>query len=72
MLILIDDIMDAIADPESDHKAEDVKMIIKKTCQNIYHDFKSPLAYPKHQLRDDLLEAGFKDLAKNVLEGRYG
>ena len=36
-----------------------------------YHDYKSPLPFPKHVLEMDLREAGLDDMADDVVDGKY-
>lgn len=45
-------------------------LISRAQCM-IYDDFGSPMATPKIQLHADLIEAGFDDLARNVVDGFY-
>lgn len=51
-------------------KTPDRDTLIVK-AQSGYYSKSSELPWPKEQLRLDLLEARFMDLAQNVVEGRY-
>jgi hypothetical protein len=53
--------------PPSPHRDE----LIKKARAGYYSDFRSPIATPKLQLREDLKAARLGDLARNVMEGVY-
>lgn len=45
--------------------------IIIKAAKGRYHDYLSPLPFPKHILESDLRKAGLEELAKEVIRGRY-
>ena len=45
--------------------------IILNASKGYYHDFDSPLPFPKHILEMDLREAGLDDIADDVIEGKY-
>lgn len=45
--------------------------IIIKATKGYYHDYLSPLPFPKHILESDLRKAGLGELAKEVINGRY-
>ena len=52
-------------------KTPDRDSIIVKAQSGYYSKSQSELPWPKEQLRLDLLEARFFDLAQSVVEGRY-
>ena len=55
-----------------DKPITDLRDDLISAAQKLYYDdFGSPLATPKMQLHADLSEAGYADLAKNVVEGVY-
>lgn len=60
-------VKDLEAQPESDEK----RFISKRFEKKLYHDMESSLACPKHALREDLIAAGFNDMADKVLLGDY-
>lgn len=45
--------------------------IIVKATKGLYHDYQSPLPFPKHMLESDLRKAGLDDMADEVIRGRY-
>jgi hypothetical protein len=45
--------------------------IMNKAQQDYYHDFKSPLAMPEHQLVHDLRILGHESLAQRVINGEF-
>lgn len=45
--------------------------IILWAAEGHYSDFQSPVATPKMKLNEDLVAAGYEDLAANVRNGRY-
>ena len=45
--------------------------IIIKAIKGYYHDYLSPLPFPKHILESDLRKAGLNKLADEVIKGRY-
>lgn len=45
--------------------------LIKLAKDGYYHDFETTLATPKITLHDDLMRAGYLDLAQNVIDGDY-
>ena len=60
-----------IEDLKKKPQNREVKRLMERALSGLYHDFQTPLPYPKHQLRNDLLTLGFEDLAQEVIEGRY-
>ena len=60
-------VKDLEAMPASPHR----DALIAKARAGHYSDFKSPLAAPKLQLREDLKAARFGDLARKVMDGDY-
>ena len=45
--------------------------IIIKATKGYYHDYLSPLPFPKHILESDLRKAGLDKLADEVIKGKY-
>lgn len=45
--------------------------IIINATKGYYHDYKSPLPFPKHILEMDLREAGLDNMADDVINGKY-
>ena len=45
--------------------------IIINAIKGYYHDYTSPLPFPKHILEMDLREAGLDELANDVIKGKY-
>lgn len=58
-----------ISDVEA--KQRMTQVILEKAEKGYYGDFTSPIAYPKSQLADDLMAAGWEDLAKKARMGYY-
>ena len=54
---------------ESQNASRDV--ILEHARAGRYHDFRTPLDFPKRQLADDLHSAGYLHLARKVVTGEY-
>ena len=52
-------------------KRDDLKTMIEKAQAGYYHDFKSPIAFPKMKLTKDLYRLDLQTLAQEVQEGLY-
>lgn len=48
-----------------------IPAIIQKAKEGYYHDFQTPIATPKIQLHQDLLDAGLENLDKKMQNGDY-
>lgn len=46
-------------------------LILQRAKACVYHDFKTQLAAPKHQLVSDLRQVGMERLAQRVIEGDF-
>lgn len=61
-----------VADLEKQPQTPERDAIIERAKGYYYDDFKSQIdGCPKITLRGDLLKAGYKDLAANVVDGKY-
>jgi hypothetical protein len=64
----LQDLLDDLgAKPESEMR----NRIMKDAKKGMYSDFMSDHAYPLIQLQQDLMEAGFQDLASKIPNGSY-
>jgi hypothetical protein len=48
-----------------------IERILDKAKTGYYHDYKSPINFPKLQLVDDLVGAGLEELADIVMRGEF-
>lgn len=53
--------------PESNARNQ----LIQRALKGMYHDFESPHALPKTMLVNELMQAGFKDLAQRAAKGDF-
>lgn len=61
-----------LKDESLDDKQKGMIMAIQMNAQRgFYHDFESPVAFPKMRLVDDLNSAGLWGLADDVKEGLF-
>lgn len=60
-----------MSDLSSKPDGERQKKIMANATKGLYSDFRSEEASPKMLLRKHLVEAGFQDMAKKVVEGLY-
>ncbi len=60
-------IEDLLKKPQTERRDE----LILRAAEGHYSDFQSPVVTPKIKLNEDLLAAGYEDLAANTRVGRY-
>jgi transposase len=45
--------------------------MIKKARDGYYDDFKTPVAFPQIELVKDLIESGYQEMVKRVIDGEF-
>jgi hypothetical protein len=60
-----------IADLNKKAPSPQREALLTNATNNVYHDFKSSIAYPKMKLMEDVKAAGYRDVQANLLDGKY-